>query len=642
MGKSTLLLQALGRLAAGGTRCLLVTAEESCAQVRCGPSGSARSHSDLLVVAETSLPHVLAHADASRAAGARARLDPDRLDPDLPGAPGSVTQVRDCAYRLVQHAKEHDRATVLVGHVTKEGTLAGPRVLEHVVDTVLSFDGDRGHSLRAAARAEAPLRRHRRARPVRDDRARPGRRARRVGALPGRSSPRRARLGGGRGARRRAPDPGRGAGAGRCATAAPMPRRSAAGIESGRLAMLLAVLEQHAGVQLDRRRRLRERRRWSARHRARARPRARARGRGRAAVAGHRSRRTRSRSASSVSAGRCGRSRSSTAGSPKRRASGSAARVVPTGARPVGHRRLPGLELRRACATRSARRCTPVAREPGEPGVSATRLRYLSRHSPAPTRDEPAVPAPPRSEAMMVALRLVAPGTPAARGPRPHPAGAHGRADRGRRRARGALGVLGRLPARRRVHAPAPLGAGQDGRRHHPRVRQLAGRPRQRAPRPRSQRAHVGDRHPPPHRRAGRPPARRPGDHRVGRHVGGRDPPPRREAHARADPARARPGRPGAADPRALQGPPRLGERLAVGARGRRPRDRARRRHRAAARRDGAPHRRGDRGLRHRARRRRPARDAPARGADRRRRRRPPARGQGLLPGVRRLRARAA
>ena len=87
------------------------------------------------------------------------------------------------------------------------------------------------------------------------------------------------------------------------------------------------------------------------------------------------------------------------------------------------------------------------------------------------------------------------------------------------------------------------------------------------------------------------------------------------EADARADPAGARPRRPGPADPRALQGAPRRGERLAVGARGRGPRHRARRRHRAPARRDGAAHRRGDRGLRHRARRRRPAGPAPARGA---------------------------
>src|SRR4029078_13523509 len=131
------------------TTCLLVTAEESCAQVRMRAERVGALAGDLLVGAETRLPHILAHADA---------VGPDVLaldsvqtvvDPDLPGAPGSVTQVRDCAYRLVQHAKEHGRASVLVGHVTKEGTLAGPRVLEHVVDTVLSFDGDRGHSLRA-------------------------------------------------------------------------------------------------------------------------------------------------------------------------------------------------------------------------------------------------------------------------------------------------------------------------------------------------------------------------------------------------------------------------------------------------------------------------------------------------------------
>ena len=106
---------------------------------------------------------------------------------------------------------------------------------------------------------------------------------------------------------------------------------------------------------------------------------------------------------------------------------------------------------------------------------------------------------------------------------------------------------------------------------------------------------------------------------------------PGRQADARADPARARPRRPGAADPRALQVAARRRQRRAVGARGRRPRDGARRRHRAAARRDGAAHRRGDRGVRRRARRRRPARRAPARGAHRRRRGRPPARGQGLL-----------
>ncbi len=148
MGKSTLLLQALGRMAERGARCLLVTAEESCAQVRMRAERIGALARELLVVSETSLPHVLAHIESVRPDVLALDSIQTVLDPDLPGAPGSVTQVRDCAYRLVQLAKERELSTVLVGHVTKEGTLAGPRVLEHIVDTVLAFDGDRGHALR--------------------------------------------------------------------------------------------------------------------------------------------------------------------------------------------------------------------------------------------------------------------------------------------------------------------------------------------------------------------------------------------------------------------------------------------------------------------------------------------------------------
>ena len=148
MGKSTLLLQALGSMADRGARCLLVTAEESAAQVRLRAERLGALASLLLVVSETSLPRVLAHVEEVRPDVLAVDSIQTVLDPDLPGTPGSVSQVRDCAYRLVQLAKERDLATVLVGHVTKEGTLAGPRVLEHVVDTVLSFDGDRGNSLR--------------------------------------------------------------------------------------------------------------------------------------------------------------------------------------------------------------------------------------------------------------------------------------------------------------------------------------------------------------------------------------------------------------------------------------------------------------------------------------------------------------
>jgi DNA repair protein RadA/Sms len=148
MGKSTLLMQALGRIAARGERCLLVCAEESTSQVRMRADRLGMLAPELFVVSETSLPAVVA---------AVATLEPVVLaidsiqavhDPDSPGAAGSVSQVRDCAQQLVQLAKENDIATLLVGHVTKDGGLAGPRALEHVVDTVLSFEGDRHHALR--------------------------------------------------------------------------------------------------------------------------------------------------------------------------------------------------------------------------------------------------------------------------------------------------------------------------------------------------------------------------------------------------------------------------------------------------------------------------------------------------------------
>lgn len=148
MGKSTLVLQTLAAMCADGARALLVTAEESKDQVRLRASRLGAAPAGLFVVSETSLPAVLRHVD---------ELHPDILavdsiqtvvDPELGGAAGSVGQVRDCAARLVRVAKERDVTVLLVGHVTKDGSLAGPRVLEHVVDTVLAFDGDRHHALR--------------------------------------------------------------------------------------------------------------------------------------------------------------------------------------------------------------------------------------------------------------------------------------------------------------------------------------------------------------------------------------------------------------------------------------------------------------------------------------------------------------
>jgi DNA repair protein RadA/Sms len=148
MGKSTLVLQALGAMAADGARCLLVCAEESAAQVRLRAGRLGTLASDLLVVCETSLPHICAHAEAMRPDVIAIDSIQAVQDPDAPGGPGSVSQVRDGAMRAQRLAKELGIATLLVGHVTKDGSLAGPRTLEHVVDTVLSFEGDRHHALR--------------------------------------------------------------------------------------------------------------------------------------------------------------------------------------------------------------------------------------------------------------------------------------------------------------------------------------------------------------------------------------------------------------------------------------------------------------------------------------------------------------
>jgi DNA repair protein RadA/Sms len=102
----------------------------------------------LLVASETSLPFVLAQAENVGPSVVAVDSVQTLTDPDVPGAAGSVSQVRDCAHALVRYAKERNVVVVLVGHVTKDGTLAGPRALEHVVDTVLSFEGDRHHALR--------------------------------------------------------------------------------------------------------------------------------------------------------------------------------------------------------------------------------------------------------------------------------------------------------------------------------------------------------------------------------------------------------------------------------------------------------------------------------------------------------------
>ncbi|HUR17583.1 MAG TPA: DNA repair protein RadA [Acidimicrobiales bacterium] len=148
IGKSTLLLQALASLAARGERCLLVSAEESKQQVRLRASRLGALPANLWLLSETAMPNLLAAVDEVRPDVLVLDSIQSVFEPEVGSSPGSVAQVRECAQRLVGVAKERALATVLVGHVTKDGALAGPRVLEHVVDTVLSFEGERHHSLR--------------------------------------------------------------------------------------------------------------------------------------------------------------------------------------------------------------------------------------------------------------------------------------------------------------------------------------------------------------------------------------------------------------------------------------------------------------------------------------------------------------
>ncbi|NNE72616.1 MAG: DNA repair protein RadA [Acidimicrobiales bacterium] len=148
VGKSTLLLQLVASYAKRSRRSLYVTAEESAPQVHQRAERLGLLHEQLFVVPETVLPHVLAHIEEVKPEVVVVDSIQTVHDPALTSAPGSVSQVRHAAHHLVGLAKRLGVAVVLVGHVTKDGSLAGPRVLEHVVDTVLDFEGDRQQGLR--------------------------------------------------------------------------------------------------------------------------------------------------------------------------------------------------------------------------------------------------------------------------------------------------------------------------------------------------------------------------------------------------------------------------------------------------------------------------------------------------------------
>ena len=148
IGKSTLLLQAAAAFARAGLSCLYISGEEAAAQVRMRAQRLGLAEAPVRLGAETALRDILTTLDAER---------PDLVIIDsiqtmwldtVDSAPGSVAQVRAAAHDLVTFAKKRGTSVVLVGHVTKEGQIAGPRVVEHMVDCVLYFEGERGHQFR--------------------------------------------------------------------------------------------------------------------------------------------------------------------------------------------------------------------------------------------------------------------------------------------------------------------------------------------------------------------------------------------------------------------------------------------------------------------------------------------------------------
>ena len=142
IGKSTLLLQAVDALQRAGQQALYITGEESGAQVALRARRLGLDRSQVQILAEIQLEKILATLDSTRPAIAVIDSIQTVYSDQLTSAPGSVAQVRECAAHLTRFAKASGTAIVLVGHVTKEGALAGPRVLEHMVDTVLYFEGD--------------------------------------------------------------------------------------------------------------------------------------------------------------------------------------------------------------------------------------------------------------------------------------------------------------------------------------------------------------------------------------------------------------------------------------------------------------------------------------------------------------------
>jgi DNA repair protein RadA/Sms len=148
IGKSTLLLQAAASFARTGISCVYVSGEESASQVRMRAQRLGLADAPVKLASETNLRDILTTLDAERPDLAIIDSVQTMWSDTIDSAPGSVAQVRGSAHELTTFAKRTGCAVVLVGHVTKEGQIAGPRVVEHMVDTVLYFEGERGHQFR--------------------------------------------------------------------------------------------------------------------------------------------------------------------------------------------------------------------------------------------------------------------------------------------------------------------------------------------------------------------------------------------------------------------------------------------------------------------------------------------------------------
>ena len=248
IGKSTLLMQAAAALAMAGHRVIYVSGEEAIAQIRLRAQRLGAATAPVELAAETNVEDILATLEGGKRPDLVIIDSIQTLWTDIAeSAPGTVTQVRAASQAMIRYAKSTGAAVVLVGHVTKEGQIAGPRVVEHMVDAVLYFEGEGGHHFRILRgvknrfgptdeigvfeMSDVGLR----------EVANPST------SFPWRAQCIRARCRSFCRDGRHKAGPGRNPGAGRPSTLG-TPRRAVVGWDSSRLAMLLAVLEAHCGV----------------------------------------------------------------------------------------------------------------------------------------------------------------------------------------------------------------------------------------------------------------------------------------------------------------------------------------------------------------------------------------------------------